>query len=525
MPLTASTENVATPKPAVHWLLQFSTRQVATRLFFTCWLIYSIHLATNTVREIYLALSIADHLSFRVDEYANLHPDLFEKPGYGWHIGANPGGSMLGAIPYALFRPIVDPVLARVNRQRTAGLASGQLEPPKYDSPWPKAQWFFQESWRRGLEVKFGLAAIIMQVFCMAPISALGVVAMHFALRRYTRSEGEAVGLAILYAFGTPVFFRTGYLNHNMILGHVTFAGFLAMWNVAGSSRWSTGKRCVLGGLAGGMALLLDYSGVVLLLGLFFYALIQTWQKENRLPIRNGLLYVVGTLPPVFLLWWYQFRSFGHFLYPGQHWMPSVEWIDRGYQGFSLPQPDILLALLIDYRYGIFATCPMFLLALAAPWLNRRRKALLPSRELTTALLLVAALWIFCGSINYTRLQFNTGIRYMAPAFPFMFLAVAATFIHLSKPVRFFITTAAIVQAWSMAMYRDVERGFGVLEPILHVFTGGFQIPVLTVASRMEQFRDYFAAGVSPLPLFGLVATLIYGIWIVDGKGFRGPRQ
>jgi hypothetical protein len=106
-----------------------------------------------------------------------------------------------------------------------------------------------------------------------------------------------------------------------------------------------------------------------------------------------------------------------------------------------------------------------------------------------------------------------------------MFLAVAATFIHLSKPVRFFITTAAIVQAWSMAMYRDVERGFGVLEPILHVFTGGFQIPVLTVASRMEQFRDYFAAGVSPLPLFGLVATLIYGIWIVDGKGFRGPRQ
>ena len=31
-----------------------------------------------------------------------MHPDLFDKPGYGWHIGANPGGSMVGAIPYAL---------------------------------------------------------------------------------------------------------------------------------------------------------------------------------------------------------------------------------------------------------------------------------------------------------------------------------------------------------------------------------------------------------------------------------------
>src|SRR6476659_6717726 len=63
----------------------YSSRSIAVRLFLTCWLVYSVHVATNTVREIYLALAIGDRLSFRVDEYAHLHPDLFEKPGYGWH--------------------------------------------------------------------------------------------------------------------------------------------------------------------------------------------------------------------------------------------------------------------------------------------------------------------------------------------------------------------------------------------------------------------------------------------------------
>ena len=98
------------PEP---WI--FPSRSVARRLFFTCWLVFALHFATNTVREIYLALGIGDHFSFRVDEYAHMHPDLFEKEGYGWHIGNNPGVSMLAAIPYALTRPIIDSIVKRVS--------------------------------------------------------------------------------------------------------------------------------------------------------------------------------------------------------------------------------------------------------------------------------------------------------------------------------------------------------------------------------------------------------------------------
>src|SRR5690242_10358252 len=148
---------------------------IARRLFFTCWFVFTLHFATNTVREIYLALGIGDHFSFRVDEYAHMHPDLFEKPGYGWHIGNNPGASMLAAIPYALSRPVIDPLVKRVQQQR---VVVGATVAPSYNSPWPMAREFYQEAWRRGLDIKFGLAAFVMQALCMAPISALTAVVM-----------------------------------------------------------------------------------------------------------------------------------------------------------------------------------------------------------------------------------------------------------------------------------------------------------------------------------------------------------
>lgn len=487
-------------EPGRQW--PFSARGTAVRLFLTCWLIYVLHFASNSVREVYLGLAIGDHFSFRVDDYAHMHPDLFEKPGFGWHIGANPGASMLAAVPYALARPLIDPVVNRVNAARRTAADSAI---PEYKSPWPMARSFFQEAWRRGLDVKLGLGAFVMQSLCMAPISALGVVAMFFLLRTLFSSTRAALWLALLYAVGTPVFFRTGYLNHNMMLGHFAFFGFITMWNPAHSARWGDSLRYWLGGLAGGAALLFDYSGVVLLAGLFLYGV----ARAPRL--RLAALFAAGAAVPIALLWFYQWQSFGNPFLPGQHWMPPVEWIDRGYQGFGWPQGDLLFSLLFDYRYGLFVSCPLMLFALAYPFAKRLR---LPGRELWFALAFSVGLVLFCAGINYTRLQFNSGIRYLAPVLPFLFVPAAAVLMHVPKRAFYFIAVISVVESWCLAMHRDVERGLGVLDPVLSVFIGGFQLPFLTVLSRLSgQYGEYSSAGVSPLPLLALCGVIIYGIW------------
>ena len=419
---------------------------------------------------------------------------------------------MLAAIPYALARAVIDPIVKQVQQKRAA---AGLTEPPSYNSPWPMQREFYKEAWRRGFDIKFGLAAFVMQALCMAPVSALGVVVMFFLLQRIFQSDNMAMWLSLLYAFGTPVFFRTGYLNQNMMLGHLAFMGFVMMWNPGGSQRWSTRTRFLIGGVAGGTALLFDYSGAVLLLGLFFYGLAKRAGVASRADVlRHGAWYVLGTLGPVFLLWLYQWRSFGHPFYPGQHWMPPVEWLELGYQGYGWPQRELLLALAFDHRFGLFVSSPLMVLAVLYPLVRRNDPRLLPNLELAFIISLFLAFWLFFSGSNYTRLQFNTGIRYLAPMFPFLFLPAAVMLVRLPRLAVYMIAVLSVTESWCLAMIREVERDLGVLDPILRVFISGFQLPALTTLSRLSgPYGEFFEHGVSPLPLFAVAGVILYGVW------------
>ena len=77
-------EQTATrPTPGAPNSKPLVSRGLIVRLFLTCWLVYALHFATNTVREIYLALSIGDDLSFRVDDYEVFIPTCLISRGSG----------------------------------------------------------------------------------------------------------------------------------------------------------------------------------------------------------------------------------------------------------------------------------------------------------------------------------------------------------------------------------------------------------------------------------------------------------
>jgi hypothetical protein len=301
------------------------------------------------------------------------------------------------------------------------------------------------------------------------------------------------------------------------MLGHIAFLGFVALWNPGGGHRWSTRARFFLAGLAGGTAFLFDYSGLVMLLGLFAYGIATRLREPAaRQTLQHAVWYVLGTLGPVGLLWFYQWKAFGHPFYPGQHWMPPVEWIELGYRGVGGPQPELLLKLIFDFRFGLFVSAPVLALALAAPFIERGGRRTLPVLELAALLGVFAGLWLLFGSVNYTRLQSNTGIRYLSPTFPFLFVLAAIVLMRLPRRLVWFIGVASVAQSWCLAMYRDVERGpFGVFEPMVQVLLGGFRLPALTTLSRLGGgVEAYFPFGPSPMPLFVLAAAILYGIWM-----------
>ena len=62
-------------------------------------------------------------------------------------------------------------------------------------------------------------------------------------------------------------------------------------------------------------------------------------------------------------------------------------------------------------------------------------------------------------------------------------------------------------------------RGLGVLDPILHVFFGGFKLPALTTLQRTGgTYGEFFANGVSPLPLFAVAGAVIAMLWCVGRR-------
>ena len=483
---------------------------VPFRLFLTCWIIFSLHFGTNFVREHYLVVSMVEDGTFRLDPYADMHVDIFETPEHGAHHGANPGASMIAAIPYFFFSPIVDQIVAATRPD------PGDNVSAVYEDPREARRVFYQQARERGLDIRFGLVGIITLVFCMAPLSALSAVVMYRLLLVLGVPRHVVVWLALLYAFGTPIFFRTHYLNQNLMVGLFAFFAFVLLWKSEIlpilTGRWRLG----VAGFLSGLAVLCDYSGLVVLAVLGCYILALGYERgQGRQMIAEAIPFSLGAAGPILVLWFYQWASFGFPFYPPQHYMPPVAGIEVGYQGVGFPTLELVSMLLFDPRCGLFVTAPILLLGFLLPLLRRHFGIVLPRREGFVVAGMALGFVLFFGGVEYTRLQWLTGIRYLVPVIPFLFIPAALFLTRLPKVVAYMLGVGAVAQAWAAAMVTDEFIQKGVIATLKAVFLQGLQLPWMTTLQKMsnQYLPDLQNTSMSPIPFFLLAAAIIYGIW------------
>jgi hypothetical protein len=490
------------------WRFSFPAKNLGVRIFLVSWLVFSLHFATNTVRELFPALSLGDRLSFDVTEYSGLHHDIFEIPGRGTFINNNPGASIIGAVPYTLSRPVTDRIVERVQRSRAATL---QKEPAKYDTIYPLAQEFYERSRAKGFDIKFGLAAGITQTFAMAPISALGVIVMFWILLALTKSPRASVLLAFLYAFATPIFFRTAQLNQNVLLANFALFSFALLWRPWKDNAAGTKPFYFAAGLCCGWTVILDYSGLIAVAALSGYALacwLSAQASERR--VFDLVRFASGVALCGAILMVYQWSSFGNPILPAQSYMPPANFTDLGYRGFSFPQLDLLFETAFGLRYGLFTSAPILLLAFFVPVWLRKSTRLLERREIAFVVLFTGLFFVFCSANQYGRMQFNTGVRHIVPVVPFVFLLAANVLVKIPKTVAVVLGLLGTYWSWCLVMYRDVEQGTGIFEAVKHVSLEGFRLPWLTTLERMG-----FVQSASAVPLLLMAGILICFIWFV----------
>lgn len=424
------------------------------RLFLVVWIVYSAHFATNIVREHYPAFSLVDHGTFRVDEYQGFHADIFVHRDGHSVIGNQVLVSMFAAIPLFIF----DPVLDAIERRSHARIATGGVPDTEYragpDKPVSKA--FFRLVTERGLAERFGAAALVTTVFFMAPLSAWFVVFFYGLLRGRGLSERQAGGLALLLAFGTPIFFRTSSLNHNLFVMYAMFGSFAALWVRPDEPAALSLRRRLTAGFFGGIALATDYMGVIIVPMLYAYLLLPRLRTARwSTAFRESMAMVVGGLPPVLFLLYSQWAMYGNPFLPGQYWMPNQNiYTELGARGITWPAADLFLQNLFDPAFGLYTWAPILLLALVPVWWYRKDTLILPTRERWFVIASVTVLLLFCASNQYSRLQWNSGFRYLIPLVPFLFLALVDHWVRMPRWARLAIAVPVVLHAWVLTVFR-----------------------------------------------------------------------
>jgi hypothetical protein len=429
---------------------------VQVRLFLICWIVYSAFFATNVVREHYPAFALIERGDWICDRYEGFHADLFRHTDGHVYSGNNVMGSLIAVPPLFAFEPLLDALEAR-SKEKLA--AQGGSVDATYDTKYPLRQQMFRKVKAAGLDLRFGAATAITSAFLMAPLCAALVVLMYSTLLARGIERSRSVWLAFLFAFATPVFYRSAHLNHNVFLMLVLFSAFLLLWPRPGeAARVSTARRAWAGFLCG-MAISLDYAGVVPAGILALYFVISRARAAGlATALREAIPSVVAALPPILFLLGTQWSMYGDPFTPGQFVMPRQnEYVDVGARGIMLPSGEVFLKNLISPSWGLLPFAPLLAFAFlpAGPIPDAQR--VLPRRERTWAWIFILAGMAFCAMNVYSLLQFNTGFRYLLPVVPFLFLLASDHLARLERRWLAALTVAVLTHAVVLSMTREVS--------------------------------------------------------------------
>lgn len=479
------------------------------RVFLVAWILYSAHFATNVVREHYPAFSLVDHGTFRVDEYQGFHSDIFVHRDGHSVVGNQVLVSVLAAVPLFVF----DPVLDAIEEHSQAKIAAEGVPDAEYragpDKPISAA--FFEMVSQRGLALRFGAATVVTSVFFMAPLTALFLVFFDRLLRQRGVGDGDAMVLTGLLGFATPLFFRTSTLNHNLFVMYAMFAAFVLLWVRPGDPPGLTLRRRLLAGFCGGFVLAADYIGVIILPLLYGYLLIP---RLRTVPFgtafRESLAMVVGSLPPILFLLYSQWSMYGNPFLPGQYWMPDQNvYTDEGMRGFTLPDPELFLLNLFHPGYGMYIWAPLLMLALVPATRYAAGSLVLPRQERWFVVASFVVITLFCAANQYSRLQWNSGFRYLLPLVPLLILALSDHWIRLPRWARVAIAVPSLAHAWVLTVYRA-----GAVQSWVMFVEEGPQLPwfrVLRLTSSPD--NPYLNNWWLPSLLLAVTLAVVVVIW------------
>jgi 4-amino-4-deoxy-L-arabinose transferase-like glycosyltransferase len=350
-----------------------------------------------------LVLAVADRATLSIDAY---HENTGDKAFYRGHYYAvgSIGPSLLALPAYVALRPALNfPPVARYLQHRLDLRGEVTLAPGAHRAATPRER----------------IALIWMTLFAVSlPSACLGVFVYLLACR-FAAREGHALILALTYGLGTIAFPYSKALFQHQLSAFGALVGFYLLWRVAreGADRW----RLWITGVLFGLVAISEYPVAAVPVLLMGWAALEMndWRALRRV--------VWGAIPLLLLFAAYNWAIFDTPLPVGYRYHSVYSDIhQQRFMGFTGPTWQAFYGITLSPYRGLFFLSPVLLLTfpglalLWRTWHERRLVLLLGG--------IVLGFVLYVASYLYWSGGDAIGPRFLAPAVPFMILAMVPIF-------------------------------------------------------------------------------------------------
>jgi hypothetical protein len=436
--------------------------------------------AAGSDRFVYLVMSLVERGSINIDPYYSRTIELSYKNSH-YFINTNPGISFLAAPSWYIASKLL-------------GLS-------------PLQKLFENES------LHFFLAHLVSFVTTTALLTAAGSVLLSRLVFTITRDNNRAILAAFLYAFGTPAFFFSTRLQQNAAIATFALMLFVLTFHPEVFGNVPQRIRLMIIGFLSGLALFVDLSILPLLL-----VLAVPLAKQMK-SLRNILLTILSSLPPVSALALYQHVAFGNPFLPPQAYLVDLGTSVHasGLFGLAAPYPAMLLNHLFSLKNGLFIYVPFALLCLwYLVFLKRRLSdsfaANFASMERWTILAVLLAYLLYAAAVRSSQYS-GFGPRYLLPIIPLLcYIFAMYMWESPSWLMRVLLGASFVINVAGAQRGIDTDN----LLFVLALFTlSGPWLPILDWArAELSEIFGYTPSVLSPAGLLLLLGTALAVMWL-----------
>jgi hypothetical protein len=228
-------------------------------------------------------------------------------------------------------------------------------------------------------------------------------------------SRKNSLIVTVFFGFGTLVFSYSTIFYAHMPAAFFSFLSFVLALSIKHDDPQKKRGRALLSGFSSATAVLVEPS-TVLILGCIMAYLMSFKEGRRCIPF-----YLLGCIPPGVLQGFYNTVCFGGPLASSYEYANEAVMFEVEGGLFGFPHPKNIIKILFLPNRGLFASSPVFLMALPGIVLFLKERKWRPEA-------------VFCASVSLLFILFivsyyawhhasTPGPRYLLPAFPFFFLA------------------------------------------------------------------------------------------------------